>query len=300
MKLMFEEQTANFEVEEYFNEATGITSKKYKINGVFSTIGEKNKNGRVYPKAIWESQVYKYQEELANGSSNCLMELNHPSRSSVDMMEAVAKIEKLYIKDKYVMGEAFLLNNPKANQLKSLIDAGITMAVSSRGVGSVGRDNIVESFKLITYDIIPDQGQSDYNAKMRGIVEGVLQDKEYAITESGNIEEVQVCSSSVCHLYEKQDVSNALEERISQFIFEISSTGKTLSKSKDGKNGKFKINISLYKGFVSFNEIDRQFEGDYNTIGIKYFEDSTEALKIYNQLDFSTPYSQVLKYLDKP
>lgn len=226
MKLIYETEVANFEVEEFFNESTGSTSKKYKIKGVFSTIGERNKNGRIYPRHIWETQVAKYQDELANGSSNCLMELEHPARTNVNMMEAVARIEKLYIKDKYVMGEAFLLNNPKANQLKALIDAGITMSVSSRGVGKVGRDNIVEDFKLVTYDVISDQGQSDYNAKMQGIVEGVLQDKEFILTESGSIEEVQVCTKDACHLFEKKDIQKAALEKFKKLLEELSENHK--------------------------------------------------------------------------
>ena len=119
------------------------------------------------------------------------MELDHPPRSNIDMMEAVAKMERLYIENGYVMGEAILLDNPKANQLKTLIDNGIKMSVSSRGVGSV-KGNIVENYSLITFDIIPNLGQSDHQAEMYGIVEGVLQDKNFLITESGDIKEVLV------------------------------------------------------------------------------------------------------------
>ena len=51
-----------FVVEESIDESTGKSSKKYKIKGIFSTIGEKNRNGRVYPREIWESEVTKYQD----------------------------------------------------------------------------------------------------------------------------------------------------------------------------------------------------------------------------------------------
>lgn len=189
MKLFFEE-TKDVSFEQEMNEATG--KSVYKISGIFSTIGEKNKNGRVYPRHIWEREVKEYQEVLANGSSNTLMELNHPPRANVEMMEAVAKITKLYIDGKYVMGEAILLNNDKANQLKSLIDAGIKMSVSSRGVGKVSATGMVENFKLSTYDIIPDQGQSDYNAQMMGIVEGVLEGKEFEILANGCVGECEL------------------------------------------------------------------------------------------------------------
>lgn len=183
MKLIYENNDVSFE--QILSETA---EKKYRIKGVFSSPGKKNKNGRIYPMNIWEREVQKYQEHLNTGHPNTLMELNHPPRTHVDMMEAVAKMEKLWIENGYVYGEAVLLDNEKANQLKTLIDNGIKMSVSSRGVGSVKGD-IVENFNLVNFDIIPNLGQSDYSAEMYGIVEGVLQDKNFLITESGEIVE---------------------------------------------------------------------------------------------------------------
>ena len=91
------------------------------------------------------------------------------------------------------MGEAVLLNNPQANQLKSLIDNGVKISVSSRGIGNVGRDGIVENFKLITYDIVPNP--SDFNATMNGVCEsyrlneGILEGKTFTTDNNGNIVE---------------------------------------------------------------------------------------------------------------
>lgn len=181
MKLMYDNTDISFE-----QELSEGVEKKYRIKGIFSTPEKTNKNGRVYPRTVWEREVAKYQDVLNSGHPNCLMELDHPPRSNVDMMEAVAKMEKLYFENGYVMGEAVLLDNPKANQLKTLIDNGIKMSVSSRGVGSV-KGNIVENYNLITFDIIPNLGQSNYESEMYGIVEGVLQDKNFLITESGEI-----------------------------------------------------------------------------------------------------------------
>ena len=179
-----------FVVEEGINEATGKSEKTYKVKGIFSTIGEKNRNGRVYPKKLWENEVNKYQENLATGSINCLMEWEHPARTEVDPMRAVGKINSLKIEGKYVMGEAVLLNNPQANQLKSLIDNGVKISVSSRGTGEV-RNGIVEEFNLITYDFVPNP--SDYNATMNGMCEshqlneGVVQDLFFTLDKYGNI-----------------------------------------------------------------------------------------------------------------
>ena len=186
MKLMYDNSEISFE-----QELSEAQEKKYRIKGVFSTPEKQNKNGRIYPMSVWEREVQKYQDILKSGHPNCLMELNHPPRSNVDMMEAVARIEKVWIENGCVMGEAVLLDNPKANQLKTLIDNGIKMAVSSRGVGSV-KGNIVENYKLVCWDVIPNLEQSDHQAEMYGIVEGVLETKNFLITESGEIKEVQI------------------------------------------------------------------------------------------------------------
>ena len=191
MKLIFDiDSNSNIEKVDEMNEATGEVEKKYKIKGVFSTINTKNRNGRIYPEKLWKEQVEKYQDVIKSGSINTLMEYEHPARSNVDPMEAVAKINKLYIEGKYVMGEAVLLNNAKANQLKSLIDNGVKISVSSRGVGSVV-DSVVKDFNLITYDIV--SNPSDYNATMNGVCEsfklneGVIDDLHFDFDENGNI-----------------------------------------------------------------------------------------------------------------
>ena len=164
LKLLYEYHDANVLIEESVNDKKEKV-KKYKIAGIFSTIGEKNRNGRVYPKELWESNVKKYQDIIKSGSINRLCEWEHPERGTVDPMEAVAAINKLEINGKYVMGEATLLDNPRANQLKSLIDNGIKLSVSSRGSGKV-KNGIVEEFNLITYDLV--SAPSDYNATMEG------------------------------------------------------------------------------------------------------------------------------------
>ncbi|UOK16710.1 putative prohead core protein precursor [Vibrio phage phiKT1024] len=214
-----------FVVEEEINEATGTTSKKYKIKGIFSTIGEKNRNGRIYPRQLWENEVSKYQMNFTSGSINTLMEWEHPARTSVDPMEAVAKITDLKIKGKYVMGEAVLLDNPKANQIKSLIDNGVKISVSSRGVGSV-KNGIVENFKLVTYDIVA--SPSDYNASMNGLVEsyqlneGIIEDLTFGLDYNGNIVPLSESDpQSFGQVYEQSDINTAFVEKFSKLLDEL-------------------------------------------------------------------------------
>lgn len=207
---MYDLESPNFSVEESINETTGLPSKKYKIKGIFSTIGEKNRNGRIYPKHLWERNVKEYQEVIETGSINRLGEWQHPPRSNIDPMKGVIAIDKLYIDQtgKYVMGEATLLDNEQARQLKSLIDNGIKLSVSSRSLGSV-KNGIVEDFKLITYDVV--DTPSDYNATMNGLVEsyqlneGILMDKEFDIVDD-KIVEVQSSKKSTKQKEKKKSI----------------------------------------------------------------------------------------------
>ena len=217
----------SFEKVDELNESTGKTEKKYKIKGIFSTIGEKNRNGRIYPPEIWKSQVEEYQKEIEKGTNNCLMEFEHPARSKVDIMEAVARITKLSIDKNHVMGEAVLLDNPKANQLKSLIDNGVKLSVSSRGAGSVV-DSIVRNFHLITYDIVSEP--SDYNATMNGVCEsyqlneGVITGVNYELDKHGNLIEANLNESD---MYAKNvqdnlaDVQNHIEKKFTEFFSKL-------------------------------------------------------------------------------
>jgi glutamate mutase epsilon subunit len=138
-------------------------------------------------------------------------------------MEAVAKITSLNIKDKYVMGEAVLLDNDKANQLKSLIDNGIMVSVSSRGVGSV-KNGIVENFKLVTYDVVA--APSDYNATMNGLVEsyqlneGVIEDLSFSIDDFGNIVPMNECEGS-CSVFNKDDIDQAFKQKFAAVLEEL-------------------------------------------------------------------------------
>ena len=182
----------------YINEATGAQEKSYYIQGIFSTVNRKNRNGRVYPRQLWEREIEAYQKEINEKTINSLGEWEHPSRTSVDPMKAVMRIQELRMDGDYVIGKAKILDNglPETEQLKALIREGMKIGVSSRGVGKVGPNGIVESFKLICYDAVANP--SDYNANLNGIREslifenGLCTNAEYFINESGVIEQKKI------------------------------------------------------------------------------------------------------------
>jgi hypothetical protein len=213
------------EIQEELNESTGKSEKNYYIKGIFSTPETKNRNGRIYPMSIWINEVANFQKEIKNKSINSLGEFEHPARVNVDPMQAVMRITEVKIENGLVLGRAKILNNnsERTNQLKALIDEGVKIGVSSRGVGKVGKNNIVEEFKLTTWDIVTQP--SDYNANLSGLVESLNESvgaKEYSINENGSIEEVQVCTKDACHLFEAKDIQKATLEKFQKLLEEIS------------------------------------------------------------------------------
>jgi len=112
------------------------------------------------------------------------------------------------------------LDNPKANQLKTLIDNGIKISVSSRGVGSV-KNGVVENFKLVTYDVVA--SPSDYNASMNGLVEsyqlneGIIEDLSFTINEHGVIVPLQECKNE-CSLFNKDEIDSAINKKFKELI----------------------------------------------------------------------------------
>ena len=265
---MYDLESPNFSVEESINETTGLPTKKYKIKGIFSTIGEKNRNGRIYPKHLWEKNVREYQEVIETGSINRLGEWQHPPRSNIDPMKGVIAIDKLYIDQtgKYVMGEATLLDNEQARQLKSLIDNGIKLSVSSRSLGSV-KNGIVEDFKLITYDVV--DTPSDYNATMNGLVEsyqlneGILMDKEFDIVDD--------------KIVEIKESTKSTKKTTKKKLKETDDTDNTDDTKKDDKEDETKDEVEI------LNDEDDESEECKNTEDKKESDISEQDLNKFNQ-----------------
>lgn len=151
-----------------------------KIKGLFTTVESKNKNGRTYPKRIFEREVNKLQESIKVGA--ILGELEHPKRTNVDYENAVIKIDNLYIQGNEVIGEASVIPAGKGLLVEGLIKVGARIGISSRGTGSLDESKTVkDDFTLITYDIVKDP--SNYNSYLNAIEES----KNYIIESNGSL-----------------------------------------------------------------------------------------------------------------
>ena len=185
MKLISEEvQNAEYITEE-------VNGKKnYKIRGVFLQSEIKNRNGRVYEKEILEKEVSRYNAEFIN-KKRAFGELGHPDSPTVNLERVSHIITELKSdgKGNYV-GEAKITDTPYGKIVKSLIDEGAQLGVSSRGMGSLenkGGTNYVKSdFYLATAaDIVADPSAP------QAFVNGVMEGKEW-IWDNGLLKEKEV------------------------------------------------------------------------------------------------------------
>ena len=185
MKLITEE----IEQAEYIVEEAGNGKKNYSIKGIFMQSDMKNKNGRVYPKEILQKEVARYNREFIN-KNRAFGELGHPDGPTVNLERVSHMIKALYPEGNNFIGEARVLDTPYGKIVKSLIDEGARLGVSSRGMGTlrnIGGANVVsDDYYLATAaDIVADPSAPD------AFVEGIMEGKEW-VWDNGILKEQEI------------------------------------------------------------------------------------------------------------
>ena len=203
MKLITEEVT-NVQV---ITEGKGANKKLY-IEGTFLQGEIKNRNGRMYPISTLSKEVNRYCETFVN-KGRALGELGHPEGPTVNLDRVSHKITSLVQEGNNFRGKAQILSTPMGKIASSLLDEGVMLGVSSRGVGSLqttseGCKIVGEDFQLATAaDIVADPSAPD------AFVNGIMEGKEW-VWEGGILREqlAEKTKRSINTLVS----SNALEE----------------------------------------------------------------------------------------
>ena len=152
--------------------------KSMYIEGVFLQGNIKNRNGRMYPMETLRREVGRYSENHIQ-SGRALGELGHPEGPTVNLDRVSHKIVSLKESGSNFIGKAKIMNTPMGNIAKNLIDEGVKLGVSSRGVGSLQQTKegfavVGEDFMLATAaDIVADPSAPD------AFVEGIMEGKEW-------------------------------------------------------------------------------------------------------------------------
>ena len=174
---------------DYLIEQDEKGNKNYKIKGIFMQADIKNRNGRIYPMNILEKEVKRYSKDYIK-QNRAFGELGHPDGPTVNLERASHMITDLYPDGKNFIGEAKILSTRMGEIVKSLMDDGAKLGVSSRGMGSLDQKNganyVRNDFYLATAaDIVADPSAPN------AFVEGIMEGKEW-VWNNGLIREADI------------------------------------------------------------------------------------------------------------
>ena len=194
-------------------EAKEDGGKNYFIEGIFLQGNRENRNHRYYDVNILEREVNKYNESFIQ-TGRALGELGHPDGPTINLDRVSHKIISLAREENNFIGKAKLLETPMGKIAKSLLDEGIKLGVSSRGIGSLEEKNGVnyvrDDFMLATAaDIVADPSAPD------AFVNGIMEGKEW-IWNNGRLAESQI-SAMKTYVDTAQNKSQLVERQIKVF-----------------------------------------------------------------------------------
>jgi|TARA_Y100000034_G_C6789317_1_gene353284 hypothetical protein len=126
------------------------------LSGMMQMAETQNGNGRVYPQKILEREVQNYKKLVQD--NRALGELDHPEESIINLRNVSHQITDIWMDENKVMGKMKVLDTPSGNILRSLVDSGVSIGISSRGLGSVtenaGKTIVEDDFQLICFDMV--------------------------------------------------------------------------------------------------------------------------------------------------
>ena len=211
MKLM----TDLSECVQYLTEGTG-ESKSHYITGIFAQADTKNRNGRVYPVKVLDREVNRYVTEMVK-TKRALGELNHPNSPTVNPERACHIITELKRDGTNFIGKAKILDTPVGRIVKTLLDEGVSIGVSTRGLGSLkernGYNEVQDDFRMTAIDTVADPSAPD------AFVTGIMESKEWVYVDGVFMEkEIDATKSFV---KESHDVEAAKLLAFENFIRKI-------------------------------------------------------------------------------
>ena len=200
------------EVTEEIKLITEEASNQLYIQGKFCGYNEQNLNKRIYPKTVLESEVNNYVKNYIE-PRRALGELGHPASPTINLDRAAILVTELFDTPNLngFSGKALVLNTPMGQVTKALLESGVKLGVSTRGVGSVIADknsiNIVQNdFKLSAIDVVADPSAPN------AFVESVMEDVEW-VFDNGNwkMQEAVSCTKKMGKQNAKKLRENAID-----------------------------------------------------------------------------------------
>ena len=219
MSLRLLVETPSLDQFEYIEEQKNVKGPStLKIRGVYMESEAVNKNQRIYTEGDMRREVNRYIEEMVR-PKRALGELNHPASAEVDLERACHMVTDLHWEGKSVVGESVVLSSPTGQIVRSLINDGVKVGMSSRALGQLQEEghgiNRVNEMRLIAVDCVADPSCP------KAFVNGILESKQFIINSDGRLEEFYDRFENAIKKLPRHDVQNYLKEQVMAFLSKL-------------------------------------------------------------------------------
>lgn len=217
LNLLVEKPALEDQFEYVVEESNRNSPSTLYIKGPYMMAEGVNKNKRLYPIEELRREVQRYNEEMVI-PGRAMGELNHPTTADVDLERACHIVTELYEEDNVFFGKSKVLSTPCGLIVKSLINDGVKVGMSSRALGTLEEGtshNVVRNLKLVAVDCVADPSFP------KAFVNGILESKQWVVAENGKYEEVYESFEKSLRNLPKKGIDFFLREQILKFIQSI-------------------------------------------------------------------------------
>lgn len=219
LKLLVEQPAPEESFQYVFEESNSKSPANLYIVGPYMACEQVNKNKRVYDSFEMDREVNRYKREMID-TKRAMGELNHPTKAEVDLERACHIVTEIRRDGNTYIGKSKVLSTPMGSIVKSLINDGVKVGMSTRALGKLNEDNNgvnrVSDFRLVAVDCVADPSCPS------AFVNGILESKQFVLRDDGSFEEYYDKFNESISTLPKRDVEAFLKEQILLFINNIS------------------------------------------------------------------------------
>ena len=219
LRLLVEQPAPDEEFQYVVEEQNNNKPSSMFISGPYMQCEMINKNKRIYSEGEMDREINRYVNEMVK-TKRAMGELNHPTKAEVDLERACHLVVDLKKEGNTYYGKSKILTTPTGHIVRSLIQDGVKVGMSSRALGKLTEQNNginrVSDFRLVAVDCVADPSCPS------AFVNGILESKQYVIRDDGRFEEIYEELQTGISSLPKKDVETYLKEQILIFLGRIS------------------------------------------------------------------------------
>ena len=218
LRLLVEQPASQDEYEYIIEERNNNQPANLYITGPYMQCESVNKNKRIYSEHEMDREVNRYINEMVK-TKRAMGELNHPTKAEVDLERACHMVTEMRKEGNTYYGKSKVLSTPTGQIVRSLINDGVKIGMSSRALGKLVEQtngiNRVSEFRLVAVDCVADPSCPS------AFVNGILESKQFVLRDDGRLEEFYEQFSNSLSSLPKKDVEQYLKEQILTFFNKI-------------------------------------------------------------------------------